>query len=98
MGVEAAWPDTTVLLDVIERDVADFLLVGVAEYDSASLTEDEEAAFAVDEEETFAVDEEVALTIDEDATDKIEAAELAGVVVLPETPNSAFLQDPAEHL
>ena len=33
-----------------------------------------------------------------DVADETGVAELAGVVVLPEAPNPAFLQDPGEHL
>jgi len=85
--VEAACTDTTVLVfDVAESEVADLTLVGVA----TDFTGDEEATFTFDEEATF--------MIDEGTTDETGAAELAGVVVLPETPNSAFLQDPGEHL
>lgn len=87
MVVEAACTGTTVLVfDVAESEVADLRLVGVA----TDFTGDEEATFAFDEEATFMVDE--------GTTDETGAAELAGVVVLPETPNSAFLQDPGEHL
>ena len=99
MVVGAACTDTTVLVfDVAESEVADARLVGVATDEYTSLTEDEEAAFTGDEEATFTFDEEATFIVDERTTDETGAAELAGVVVLPETPNLAFLQDPGEHL
>lgn len=91
MVVEAACTDTTVLVfDVTGSEVADLRLVGATTDDYTSLIEDEEVAFTFDEEATFMVDEEI--------TDETGAAELARVVVLPKAPNSAFLQDPGEHL
>ena len=87
----AAFTDTTALVfDVAESEVADLRLVEVATDEYTSLTENKEATFTGDEEATFMVEE--------GTTDETGAAELAGVVVLPETPNSAFLQDPGEHL
>jgi len=97
--VEAACTDTMVLVfDVAESEVADLRPVGVATDEYTSLTEDEEAAFTGDEEATFTFDEEAAFMVDEGTTGGTGAAELAGVVVLPETPNSVFLQDQGEHL
>lgn len=99
MVVEAACTDTTVLVfDVAESEVADLRLVGVATDECTGLTEDEEAAFTGDEEATFTFNEEATFMVDEGTADETGAAGLAGVVVLPETPNSAFLQDPGEHL
>ena len=99
MVVEAACIDTTVLVfDVAGSEVADLRLVGVTTDEYTNLIEDEEAAFTSDGEVAFTFDEEATFMVDEEITDETGAAELARVVVLPKTLNSAFLQDSGEHL
>lgn len=99
MVVEAACTDTTVFVfDVAGSEVADLRLAGATTDEYTSLIEDEEVAFTSDEEVAFTFDEEATFMVDEEITDKTGAAEPARVVVLPKTPNSAFLQDPGEHL